>query len=426
MVWYTTFMGNKYTFIDLFAGAGGLAEGFLKEGFEPLCHIEMNENACFSLKTRLSYYWLKNNGKINDYFDYCRNQISREELYKKIPDGILDSVLNVAISKDNLEEIFKTIDDNMLRKSAKQIDVLVGGPPCQAYSLAGRSSKRTNPLSDDSRNYLYELYVSFLHKYSPKLFIFENVVGLLSANNGKYFQDFIAKSEKEGYKIEPRILNAKDYGVLQNRRRVIVIGAKKKEDAKKLFPDVVDSSQYVLEDLFSDLPSLKNTLSSNKYRSGPSEYLSKFGIRDTNDVLTWHIRRTVNDRDTEIYKTTIRLWNTKKERLNYSKLPDELKNHRNQKSFLDRFKVVASDLHESQTMLAHIAKDGHYFIHPDIKQARSISVREAARIQSFPDSYFFEGNRSAAFIQIGNAVPPLLSWQMAKKIKEFLDRIKGV
>jgi DNA (cytosine-5)-methyltransferase 1 len=135
--------------------------------------------------------------------------------------------------------------------------------------------------------------------------------------------------------------------------------------------------------------------------------------------------RPHSDQDKAIYRIAVEKWNKNKERLNYNDLPEELKTHRNRNSFFDRFKVVAANESYSQTVVAHIAKDGHYFIHPDIEQNRSISVREAARLQSFPDDYYFEGvkeeaNRTAAFRQIGNAVPPLMAQKIAEKIKEML------
>ena len=156
-----------------------------------------------------------------------------------------------------------------------------------------------------------------------------------------------------------------------------------------------------------------------QYTIPKNEYLQKFELRNGVDFVTQHISRPHNERDLKIYKTAIKKWNKNEERLKYPDLPQELKTHKNETSFTDRYKVVNGN-GVSHTVVAHIAKDGHYYIHPDIKQCRSISVREAARLQSFPDDFFFEGSRSAAFKQIGNAVPPLMANAIAKSVKELL------
>ena len=143
------------------------------------------------------------------------------------------------------------------------------------------------------------------------------------------------------------------------------------------------------------------------------------------DVLTLHKSRPNKERDIEIYKRAIELWNNGHKRLNYNDLPEELKTHKNRHSFVDRFKVVEGDESCCHTVLAHLSKDGHYFIHPDIEQHRSITVREAARIQSFPDSYYFEGPRTAQFVQVGNAVPPLMSKGIALGMAEQLEHRQG-
>jgi len=151
--------------------------------------------------------------------------------------------------------------------------------------------------------------------------------------------------------------------------------------------------------------------------------LYEVGIRNDSLPVTWHQARPNTEQDREIYRIAVDLWNREQSRLDYNTLPDRLKTHRHRDSFIDRFKVVASDLPFSHTVVAHIAKDGHYYIHPDLKQNRSITPREAARIQTFPDDYFFESCngiplRTPAFRQIGNAVPVHLAWKIAEKLKE--------
>jgi DNA (cytosine-5)-methyltransferase 1 len=163
-----------------------------------------------------------------------------------------------------------------------------------------------------------------------------------------------------------------------------------------------------------------------RYKTKPTEYLKSYALRNGIDILTQHVARPHREQDKKIYKIAVQKWRKQQERLNYNDLPEELKTHNNRSSFIDRFKVVAADLPYSQTVVAHISKDGHYYIHPDIEQNRSISVREAARLQSFPDDYYFEGekegaNRTAAFKQIGNAVPPLMAKEIAKALKKVLD-----
>jgi DNA (cytosine-5)-methyltransferase 1 len=155
-----------------------------------------------------------------------------------------------------------------------------------------------------------------------------------------------------------------------------------------------------------------------QYTKPANEYLLNSGIRNGSVFTTQHIARNHNGLDLEIYQIAIRKWLNERKRLSYLELPEDLQRHKNRSSFLDRFKVV-NHLGLSHTMVAHISKDGHHYIYPDLDQVRSISVREAARIQSFPDDYFFEGGRTAAFRQIGNAVPPLMAQNIAKTLKEL-------
>ena len=412
-------MKTNIQYIDLFAGAGGLSEGFKRTGkYNSIAHVEMNKHACDTLKTRLAYYYLRENNSIESYYKYLKKEISRDELWTLIPDAILESVINAELSDDNILEFFAQIDDLVGLSETKRVDLVIGGPPCQAYSIMGRSVSLTG-MKDDPRNYLYKLYVKFITRYSPKMFIFENVPGILTAGSGKILEDIIESFSKSGYKVKYQVLNAEDFGVLQNRKRVILIGWKKEFNfsypvfKKKYFPN--SSVKFILD----DLAKLDINTEDDRYISKSNDYLVKSFIRDSDAPLTWHVSRYTNKRDRKIYAKAIELWDKSKVRLRYDSLPKNLVTHKNQKSFLDRFKVLASNLPSSHTMIAHIAKDGHYFIHPDIKQCRSISVREAARIQSFPDDYFFEGPRTAAFTQIGNAVPPLMAYYIAKKLEEY-------
>ena len=317
--------------------------------------------------------------------------------------------------------IFNKIDEY---SKEKKIDLIIGGPPCQAYSVAGRARRN---MENDPRNYLYKYYVEFLKYYRPRMFVFENVPGILSASNGQHLKDILDAVREIGYEVslppnEKNFLNAKDFGVLQDRKRVIIIGWEKELGLS--YPEFLreEKDDYqVLRDLFSDLKFLNNgqgTLNALKYVNEPTEYLKRAKIRNDLDFVTQHIARPNNEIDLEIYRIAVEEWEKGKQ-LNYAELPAKLLKHNNTKSFSDRFHVV-NGLGISHTVVAHIAKDGHYYIHPDKKQNRSITVREAARLQSFPDDYFFEGSRTAAFKQIGNAVPPLMAEKIAKKIKELL------
>lgn len=404
-------------YIDLFAGAGGLSEGFQRAGYKPIAHVEMDSDACNTLRTREAYYYLQSRGKRAEYLNYLSGNITRDQLYAMVPQYILDSVICEAMSKNSMPEIFQKIDQSLKIRGETAIDLIIGGPPCQAYSTVGRSRK---DMSRDPRNDLYKMYFMALDRYSPEMFVFENVPGLLNAGKGKYYSRIINGFESKGYQVEQQILNASDYGVLQNRRRVILIGWKK--GSQHHYPKLTKmENSYQVSELFDDLPALTPGERKKKYLDGAnSRYLRDTGIRKDDDILTWHVARKNLERDREIYRMAIHAWydNNEHRRLKYTDIPEQLATHANKQSFLDRFKVVAGDMSTAQTMVAHISKDGHYYIHPDINQARSISVREAARIQSFPDDYFFEGSRTAAFRQIGNAVPPILANTIAIAMKE--------
>lgn len=409
---------RKLKFIDLFAGAGGLSEGFIRAGFTPIAHVEMNKDACDTLKTRTAFHYLKENNRIDEYYDYLKGKISRDEFWKKTPDHLIKSVINSEISADTLPSIFEKIDYEL---GKKKVDLVIGGPPCQAYSVAGRA-RDPKGMSDDPRNHLYKYYVEFLKRYQPKMFVFENVPGILSANNGGYLELIFDAVREAGYELDKKVLNAKHFGVLQDRKRVIIIGWKK--NLKLHYPNFEENEPQfeVLKDLFSDLPKIQNgqgEWGATKYVKKTNNYLESSGIRNGVDFTTQHIARMNNENDLEIYRIAVDKWVKENKRLNYAELPQRLIKHSNTKSFTNRFQVV-NHKGVSHTVVAHICADGHYYIHPDIKQNRSITVREAARIQSFPDDYFFEKSRTTAFKQIGNAVPVLMAEGIANKIKDIL------
>lgn len=408
---------SKLNYIDLFAGAGGLSEGFIREKFEAIAHVEMSAEASDTLRTRVAFHHFQQKKKLNQYYAYLKQDISRNELWNSIPQELLESVINEEITDKSIENIFAKID---LQVDSKKVDVIIGGPPCQAYSLVGRS-RDPNRMKGDKRNFLFRYYAQFLIRYKPKFFVFENVLGLLTAGNAKYLNEMLELFSEIGYSADFQVLNAEEYGVLQKRRRVIIIGRKGK--AKFAFPklETIENSWQTKKDLFFDLPTLipGQEMQVAKYTKKINEYLQKTETRNGIDYTTQHITRNHNDRDLEIYSLAIDKWINERQRLKYNDIPKRLQTHKNTVAFLDRYKVVDPTGH-SHTVVAHISKDGHYYIYPDKKQIRSISVREAARIQSFPDDYFFEGGRTAAFKQIGNAVPPLMAEKIATSIKQLL------
>ena len=405
---------RKYTYIDLFAGTSALSEGFLRCGFVPVAHVEMNPEACLTIRTRLAYHFLKDNNRYEEYRKYLKGEISSCDLYSRIPESLLSSVINTEISDKSITNIFDKIDAVLQKQHRKRVDFIVGGPPCQAFSMLNRHNAN---IADDKRCLLYLQYGKFLKKYKPMGFVFENVLGLLSSKKN-HFENIKAHFKELGYKVHYVILNAADYGAMQNRQRVIIFGWRKTRD--RGCPEIPKmENPWTCADVFSDLPQINAGEMASAYSTEPTDYLREFGLRSDDDVLTLHMARPLNNVDAEKYKMAVQMWLENGIRIKNSDFPDELRTINNTTSFLDRFKVV--DLNDKcHTVVAHIAKDGHYYIYPSTKTIRSISVREAARIQSFPDNFFFEGSRSAMFKQIGNAVPPLMAYAIAQAISNLL------
>lgn len=405
--------------LDLFAGAGGLSEGFVRAGCTVVGHIEMDKQACETLKTRMIYHALLKKGRYDEYKKYVLGNVTRDELVKKYSlQKEEDSVLCAKITPVNYLGV---IGDMKRRTGLKEVDIIVGGPPCQAYSQIGRARDKDG-MKHDERNFLYIYYVEFLKAFKPKIFVFENVPGLESAGKGKYLKDMRILMKQAGYDTDYRILNAADFGVPQNRRRVILVGWNK-ESGLDSYPEFnAVKRSYTVGDILGDLPRITSGGGEVVCEyANKNPLLRKLGISAPSfKILMDHVARPHNKRDLQIYKLAVSA-KAKGNNIKYNELPERLKTHRKQDIFLDRFKVVDFNGAGSQTVVAHISKDGHFYIHPDPRQNRSLTVREAARLQTFPDDYRFEGPRSAQFRQIGNAVPPLLSSIIAGELVKYLS-----
>lgn len=402
---------RNFNFIDLFAGCGGLSEGFYRMGYKALAHVEINPTACQTLRTRMKYYGYEN--------------------YE-------DAVLEMDITRDDvIDRINDVVKD-------EKVDIIIGGPPCQAYSSLGRA-KDDNAMQDDPRNFLFESYVKVLNHYLPKFFVFENVTGILTAKiNGKHIINTIIEALSENYnvKFDPKmmVLNSANYGVPQIRKRVIIVGVRRNisispeeiydgiikthYDLEMTEEDASGLKKYVtVRDAIEELPAIhpgegKPIIEFHSKRN--NEFLRRIRFEDDR-ILRDHVARNHNEKDIERYvamsknKWTFQDMLEKREDLRHEK----------QRVFGNSYTVQWWDL-PSKTIIAHLYKDGNQFIHPDYKQGRTFSVREAARIQSFPDDFVFEGPRTEQFKQIGNAVPPLLAEAIAKCIKGKLEMLEGV
>lgn len=414
-------------FIDLFAGAGGLSEGFIKAGYTPVAHVEMKRDACNTLKTRSAFHYLERENRLDVYENYLRNKREGTDgsaLWNQVPNEVTDRVIQAAIGEDTMPDLFRRIDE---LQGDNDVDLIIGGPPCQAYSVAGRA-RLGERMREDPRNFLYLYYVQFIEHYQPKMFVFENVMGIQTARDGGPFRDLQERVRALGYEIEAHEQIASNYDVLQHRHRMIIVGWKLHDNdgtpTAYHYPDLnPHPTQYAIRrDLLSDLPDRRsgegNLCEVVQYTRPANEmqYLEETGIRSRLGFTTQHVARTNNENDREIYTIAINKWLNNQERLNYATLPERLQHHKNKQSFLNRFCVVNPN-GCCHTIVAHIAMDGHYYIYPTenptVETARSLTVREAARIQSFPDDYYFEGSRTSAFMQIGNAVPVMMAYNIA-------------
>lgn len=405
----------KYKTIDLFAGCGGLLDGFEQSGlYTTISCVEWEKEPCKNLKHRLRTKWeYPNSDEIVKRFDIQRSN----ELFE-------------GWSKDGEYGSDVGLDRVVLEHGG--VDVIIGGPPCQAYSVAGRI-RDVNGMKDDYRNYLFESYIRVVARYQPRVIVFENVQGMLSAKPaGIPVIDRIREGfDQVGYELVNNIpgkavIDFTDYGVPQNRKRVILVGLKKtafpgnRQILLEMFYDCI-LPQYravkkaTVRDYILDLPKLFP--SENDFRFGGKLY----SHGPVMSGVTNHIPRYHNRRDISIFKELAydvesgrnKFTSTEKLKSLYTEKTGKISN-------VHKYYVLRWD-EQSNTIPAHLVKDGLRHIHPDSKQARSITVREAARLQTFDDDYEFISSQGDNYRMIGNAVPPLFAKKMALSLDKLLS-----
>ncbi len=511
---------KPYPLVDVFAGPGGLGEGFTslagehdEQVFHGVLAIERDE---FSHRTLLLRHFLRcfPGGEYPDeYYSYLKGEIATEDLYRTYRSKFAEaakSALRISLGPDSHSAVRRVINK---RLAGTKKWALVGGPPCQAYSLAGRSRMMGQPgFEEDERHFLYKEYLKIIVDHAPPVFVMENVKGLLSATvngtpvinrilsdlqhpraalrggeNGLSYKLYsLAEVEMPERATDPKLflVRAEDYGVPQARHRMFIVGIRsdlktrpgllrphksptvretignmpvirsglsKSDDSPLLWYKEVERlsaidiagqlngasyNKAVTSDIKLRLRSAKNIPEERFSRTYPGKIAGRHGalnsLHDARlDVLTGHESRSHMASDLRRYWYAAVFANITGRSPKLSDFPRALlPAHQNVelgrtgKMFSDRFRVQLAD-EVSTTITSHISKDGHYFIHYDPVQCRSLTVREAARLQTFPDNYNFEGPRTSQYHQVGNAVPPYLARQIAALIAEVLDSMKG-
>ena len=353
-------MKNK-NIIDLFCGAGGFSVGFEKEGFNCILAIDKWDDAV-------------------DTFNY--NHPNKP-----------------AISID-IHDYTNEMIDSLISKS--KVCGIIGGPPCQGFSLVGKRE------TGDARNSLYLEYVRFVSRIKPSFFILENVKGLLSMEKGLYRDDIVARFSELGYNVNFKLLKASDYGVPQSRERVFFIGLRKDLFKNTFFDfDLVQKAPMVSTGMaLSDLPSLDNGEDPSRYKSEPQNSFQKLMRLGSKTIL--------NNEITHHSEQTIDVISRIGDGGNIRDLPEEFYKVRNYNA---AFKRMNSKLPSSTIDCGH----RNYFHY---SENRIPTVRESARIQSFPDVYYFTGTKGSQYTQVGNAVPVLLASAIAKVINHYLEEVK--
>lgn len=506
--------------IDIFAGPGGLGEGFASvQAYDgkPFFHIglsiEKDAVAHKTLTLRKVFRKLRSMRAVEQYYHYIRGEITDSE-FRDIPEvreafsEVTKEAQCIELGKSDTAVIDQDIKSAL---AGQDVWVLIGGPPCQAYSLAGRARRANDKeFYNDEKHFLYKEYLRIIKEHKPAIFVMENVKGLLSSKHSgnsmfnKIIDDLTHPSENleyeirsfvkhgSGLELEPNdyVIHSEKYGIPQKRHRVVLLGVRKDVALSNHSLICQVEKMTTVYDAIGDLPAIRSKLSKNdsfegwleaKYQTNlkldeldysmqesllkamklegensinltPKNSGGKYIVSNCSDqekvnfgeqnelseLSEWlqdskiggvcqHEARSHMPSDISRYYFS----STFAEVFKYSPtldifpidlLPDHINIYAENIPFKDRFKVQCFD-QPSSTVVAHIAKDGHYYIHYDPIQCRSLTVREAARLQTFPDNYFFEGNRTQQYTQIGNAVPPLLAHKLAHVVKQLLNKM---
>lgn len=496
--------------IDVFAGPGGLSEGFWRTGrFDIRLSIEKDVHAYQTLKLRSFVHQFRYLHAPDSYYRLLSGQIQADQLYKMYPDKAA-----VAAKRTWLAELGsasctnETVDrriEEALQDNHDDPWILLGGPPCQAYSLVGRSRRRNDPdFEKDPRHVLYQQYLRIIARHRPTVFVMENVTGILTSRLGgsEIFPKIIADLRDPGKALEiagsaqytlfplrddtlngdgqlpwSYVLNAEDYGIPQARHRVILVGVRADVQTEPTRLQTV-TSRATVADVLEGLPRLRSTLSKEEDSSekwiaclqaivqeGWFKKISDPWLKDQlranissldpllpttggclrSNMASSRLSRWIRDKRVTIppnheARGHMRsdLWRyfyaaTFAEKRHKSPTIEDfprglwphhanLINTGGHAIFGDRFRVQLGE-GPSTTVMAHISKDGHYYIHPDPLQCRSLTVREAARLQTFPDNYLFCGPRTEQYRQVGNAVPPMLAREIAQAVYSVFDPV---
>lgn len=409
---------NKFTFIDLFAGCGGLSEGFLQTGmFEGLSHVEWESPMVNTLRYRLVKKWKHTE-------EDSRKRVIKFDIQKteELLHGNWNEETKKIYGQENHPDIITKGLDGLI--NGKTVDLIIGGPPCQAYSIAGRAQSPTG-MKDDYRNFLFESFVKIVEHFKPKVFVFENVPGLLSACPGeipvriRIYNAFkaIGYDIRTPDNLKKSVYCAEDFDVPQKRNRIIIIGTK-------------HDSKYDLEEFYQSLTNHKSKGPIKTVREAignmpaltPKDTITKDGRRNVSHeqlqgkVIDRHEPRYHGPRDqrlfTEWLRNNMNRASQEEKKAIYTHITGHTSNH-------IKYRNLEWDK-PSPTIVAHLHKDGYMFIHPDIKQLRTITIREAALLQSFPMDYEFLGSTPYCYKMIGNAVPVNFARGIAESIYEVL------